>query len=151
MRVAMEEDRPNCARSKRGASFSHRGRWAPLSAPDTPTVKATLYAFERSCKKELLMPRTWGGGRLGSPSAQASRHPRAVRKTLRPPRGELARERLKHGICPTHAKRTRLSRLPRPETSVERNRKPLGRIPQTDDRCGLRRARQTGRRDAEQT
>ena len=36
MRVAMEEDRPNCARSKRDAGFSHRGRVAPFSAPDTP-------------------------------------------------------------------------------------------------------------------
>ncbi len=49
----MEEDLPSCARSKRGAGFSHRGRWAPLSAP-TPRPSRLLYtplskAVRKSC------------------------------------------------------------------------------------------------------
>jgi hypothetical protein len=42
MRVTTEEDRPNCTRLRRDAGFGHRGRWAPLSAPDTLTVKAAV-------------------------------------------------------------------------------------------------------------
>ena len=42
MHITTEEDRPNCAQLRRDAGFSHRGRGAPLSAPDTSTVKASV-------------------------------------------------------------------------------------------------------------
>jgi hypothetical protein len=149
----MKEDRLSCARLRRGAGFSHRGRGAPLSAPDAPTVKASvLYTpLSETVRKSCLCRRLGEGVASGRHHLRPAKIHGPSEKHLGLTRGELARERLKHGICPTHAKRTRLSRLPRPEASVERNRMPPGRIPLTDDRCGLRRPRQTGRRDAEQT
>ncbi len=58
----MEEDLPSCARLRRGAGFSHCGRGASLGPRRLDRQGfGALYVSERGCKKELLMPRTWGG------------------------------------------------------------------------------------------
>jgi len=112
MRVAMEEHRPNCARSKRGTGFSHRGRGAPLSAPDTP----------RAAKPSVLctplseaIRKGRGGYAADLGGAASGRHqlrPAEIHgpseKRLGLTRGELARERLKHNIRPTQARRRAL-------------------------------------------
>jgi len=102
----MEEDRPNCARLRRGAGFSHRGHGASLGPrrPDRQGFGA-LYASERDCKKELLMPRTWGGVASGRHQLRPAEIHGPSEKRLGLTRGELARERLKHNIRPTQARR----------------------------------------------
>jgi hypothetical protein len=61
MRVAMEEDLSSCARLRRGAGFSHCGRGARLSAPDAPTVKASVFytPLSEAVRKSCLCRGPW--------------------------------------------------------------------------------------------
>ena len=106
MRVAMKEDRPSCARLRRGAGFSHRGRGAPLSAPDAPTVNASvLYTpLSETVRKSCLCRRLGEGVASGRHQLRPAKIHGPSEKHLGLTRGELARERLKHGVRPTQAR-----------------------------------------------
>jgi hypothetical protein len=98
----MEEGQPSCARLRRGAGFSHCNRGASLLAPDRQGFSA-LYISELGCKKESLMPRTWGGVASGRHQHRPAEIHRPSEKRLGLPRGGPTRERLTYGVRPTHA------------------------------------------------
>jgi hypothetical protein len=148
----MEEDLPSCARLRRGAGFSHRGRGAPLS-PRRPDRRGfgALYASERGNRK--------GQGRLchepgevSLPVAISSGPPKSTSRPINASASHVeSSPGPEYGVRPTHARGRALADSQDQKPLVELSHKPLGKIPQTVDICGLRRARQTERRDAKQT
>ena len=102
MRVAMEEDLPSCARLRRGASFSHRGRGASL-APRCPDGLGfgALYASVRDNRKgqERLCrePGEVSPQVAISPPKSTNRSRNTLAPTWRAPGPE-------YGVCPTHAR-----------------------------------------------
>ena len=121
----MEEDRPNCARLGLGACFKSPRPLGASLGPRRPDRQGfgALYASERGCKKELLMPQTWGGVASGRHQLRPAKIHGPSEKHLGLTRGELARERPKHGVRPTQARGRALAdsqdqrRLSNPATS----------------------------------
>jgi hypothetical protein len=106
MRVTTEEDRPNCARSKRGAGFSRRDRGVPLSAPDTPrAVKPSVLCMPQSesiGKGRCCLCR--GPGEVSPPVAISP--PKSTSRPINVSASHLeSSPGLEYGVRPTHARK----------------------------------------------